>query len=155
MGGLSVTNLSTTLFRIVVFRFLVSFCVIVSCLRLCFVILNFYTVTVKPLYPTTHLFFIIPEITITFCDIIHQNAVATNERFAFIIRMWTTYEERILSTPCNGSTVINSLHVCVLPLKEVVWEWRVVFTCWISRLRNEWTGANSPTRKLVHIILAA
>jgi len=141
----------------VVFRLLVLIGVIVSCLRLGFVILNLYTIIVKPVYPKTHLFCIIPEITILFCDVIRKNAVATNQRFASIIRIRTTsgtYEERIVSTPCSGSTVINSLHLCVLPLKEVVREWWVVFACWISRLRSKWTGANSPTRKLVHIILA-
>lgn len=88
-------------------------------------ILNLYTITVKPVYPKTHLFCIIPEITILFCDVIRNNAVATNQRFAFIIHIRTTsdtYEERIVSTPCSGSTVINPLHVCVLPLKEVVRE---------------------------------
>ena len=88
-------------------------------------ILNLYTITVKLVYPTTHLFCVIPEITILLCDVIRKNAVATNQRFVFMIHIRTTsdtYEERIVSTPCSGSTVVNSLHVCVLPLKEVVRE---------------------------------
>lgn len=95
------------------FRFLVLIGVFVYCLRRCFVLPNLYTITV---YPTTNLFCTIPEITVLFCDVISKNAVATNQRFAFIIHIRTTsdtYEERIVSTPCSGSTVINSLHVCV------------------------------------------
>ena len=80
-------------------------------------IFNLYTITVKPVYPTTHLFCIIPDIAVLICDVIHKNAVATNQRFAFIIHIRTTsdtYEERIVSTPCSGSTVINSIaHVCI------------------------------------------
>jgi len=95
------------------------------CLRRCFVILNLYSITVKPVYPTTYLFCTIPEIIMLFCDVISKNAVATNQRFEFIIHTRTTsdtYEERIVSTPCSGSTVINSLHVCVLASKEAVRE---------------------------------